>query len=507
MAQPITLALPPGVVNKASKAKKTANWRETNLIRWDQGTLVPVGGWSRSIFGPFASTLRAIHKWQGNNGIIYYAFLCEQHLYVYYNNNFYDISPTPAIAGITLGGAGYGAQDYGEQAYGTARSGPSSIGFPAPMFTLDNWGEDLRAMASPDGRLLKWAPSAGLPPANKSSLVTGSPLGRTFVVTPERYIIIFGAGSVPNKYEWCDREDDTNWTPGLTSDAGDKNAEPASPILTAIRTKNVTLFTTLSSGYTLTWVGRPGIFSEERIGSIAVPISPKMIAETPVGAMWYSESGFWQFNGVSVQPMRCDISDWVAKNLNKARTRIFGTAIHNPSQSEVWFSFVSTASGSVPDKTAVYDYKQDIWYMLDVGRLSGYTSAHDESPLMGSQSVVYQHEDGYIYTDHSGVPWGETHTMTMMEGQRFLEIQKIMPDIQGDLSGFSFQVVQTKKIVETNEDQQVYSPERHVKSNGEVDIFRMARDIRVRFNSTPGSWSFGDWRLAAVTRGNWTPPS
>lgn len=512
MADPIILSLPPGVVNKASKIKQTANWRETNLIRWDEGELVPVGGWSNANFGGFASRLRCIHGWKGNDGVDYTAFLCETNLYVYYGNTntFYDISPVIPIVGPTTGVAGYGENNYGFSTYGTPRPGVSKAHLPSPVYTLDNWGEELRAMASPDGRLLKWAPASGLPSGgNVSGAVPGAPVSnRTFVITPERYIILFGAGGVPQKYQWCDREDDTNWTPGLVSDAGDKSVEPASPIISAKRVKNVTLFFSLTSAYTLTWIGRPNIFSEDRLGSSAVPIAPNAIVEIPQGGMWQAESGMWLFNGVSIEPMRCDVHDWISKNINRPSSRQYATVIHNSRFSELWFSFVSnkTSGNVIPDKTAVYDYKQDIWFMLDIGRLCGFVSTHDDSPLMSDGTKVYKHEDGsFVYADYTGGPWGETHVMNVLSGSRFIEITQLMPDVQGDYSSFSFQMVSTRKPTETNEDQETYSPARHIQGNGLVDIFRMGRDVRMRFDASGADWSFGDWRLFAKARGNWTP--
>src|SRR5690606_28442386 len=95
-----------------------------------------------------------------------------------------------------------------------------------PVWTLDNWGEELRAMASADGRLLRWSPET---PTVELDEVDNAPLGRTFVVTPERHIMIFEAGGEPGRIEWSDEEDDTEWTPGTTTKAGGFNVEPRSP--------------------------------------------------------------------------------------------------------------------------------------------------------------------------------------------------------------------------------------------------------------------------------------
>ena len=63
-------------------------------------------------------------------------------------------------------------------------------------YSLNNFGALLFAMTSADGRLLHWDPASA--PGTLATVVTpiaGStvPLGRCFVVTPERFIQIFGA--------------------------------------------------------------------------------------------------------------------------------------------------------------------------------------------------------------------------------------------------------------------------------------------------------------------------
>lgn len=40
-----TIELPPGVVNTASRKAKTGSCRETHIVRWEGGTMLPFGGW------------------------------------------------------------------------------------------------------------------------------------------------------------------------------------------------------------------------------------------------------------------------------------------------------------------------------------------------------------------------------------------------------------------------------------------------------------------------------
>ena len=94
-------------------------------------------------------------------------------------------------------------------------------------WSLDNFGQILLAMTSPDGRLLEWDPSGGgtgVAPAAMTEVTsddTGTgvaPHGRLFVVTQERFVVIFGMvddgtlgqGSF-RRFGWCDQENYHAW--------------------------------------------------------------------------------------------------------------------------------------------------------------------------------------------------------------------------------------------------------------------------------------------------------
>src|SRR4249920_2001825 len=109
------IEFPAGVTTLLSRSAKISNWRDGNLIRWDDGnTLKPMGGWEQVVLsgGPFASRIREMHRWVALNGIVWTAYLCEQHCYVESGNSLTDVTPVggiPAPAGLN---AGYGELDY-----------------------------------------------------------------------------------------------------------------------------------------------------------------------------------------------------------------------------------------------------------------------------------------------------------------------------------------------------------------------------------------------------------
>ena len=125
-------------------------------------------------------------------------------------------------------------------------------------YSLDNFGSILYAMTSPDGRLLMWDPAVGGPAVEQPAASGRGPVprGRCFVVTQERFVVIFGStndgttdGGSPRRFAWCDQENPDAWDySSVTSQAGFLDIEPASPIVAAIATRTGTLFWTAQEG-------------------------------------------------------------------------------------------------------------------------------------------------------------------------------------------------------------------------------------------------------------------
>jgi hypothetical protein len=153
--------IPPGIVKAATPLQVKGRYWDGNLIRWRSGKLLPVGGWQRITDTPLDSTIRAIFPWAGTNGGVYGAIGCEDKLYVLTGSTYTDITPAGFVgADVGVYGA-FGTGDYGDTYYGldtdpTYPRDPTQSFLPTFSWTIDNWGGDILAVASSDGRLLHW---------------------------------------------------------------------------------------------------------------------------------------------------------------------------------------------------------------------------------------------------------------------------------------------------------------------------------------------------------------
>ena len=153
--------IPPGIVKAATPLQVKGRYWDGNLIRWRSGKLLPVGGWQRITSTPLDSTIRCLFPWAGYDGATYCAIGCEDKLYVLNGSTYTNITP-PSFVGADVGVYGaFGTGDYGDTYYGedtdaTYPRDPTQSFLPTFSWTIDNWGGDILAVASSDGRLLHW---------------------------------------------------------------------------------------------------------------------------------------------------------------------------------------------------------------------------------------------------------------------------------------------------------------------------------------------------------------
>lgn len=467
-------------------------------MRWEGNTLMPIGGWQKLAYsGEFASPLRAIHRWVDNSGVRHIAYLCEQHCYVDSGDSVLkDITPEDGIEPPPpTNEGGYGDDVYNTENYGEPRAAVDRFMAAPPIYTLDNWGQELRAMTSPDGRLLRWDPSDA--DAKLVEVDNAPKTSRTFVVTPERHIIVFGADGVPQQFVWCDQEDDTDWTPSTTSKAGGFYIEPAAPIVSRLLTDAGTLIWTPRMAYIIRSIGLPYVYSYEKVSECSPPISPAAATTIPQGGFWAAANGFWLFNGVSVAPVPCPIWDWIKDRINLFQSRHKATMVHVPSKFEVWYSFVGGDESVRNNYTVIYNYKDNVWSMAQIGRSCGTAIADDPNPLLANEEAVFLHESGFNYGT-APRPWIESHVFNGAGGAVRSTIHQLLVEARNP-SAIQFKFAKREN---PSSDTEALSGAKTIRANSYVDVRETARDFRMRVEMVADQdWSLGPIDFDIKARG------
>jgi hypothetical protein len=477
---------------------RSSNWAEVNLIRWVEGELKPIGGQAQYNYS-FASRCKAVHGWYDLAGVYHVAYVCEQHVYVDTAGTLTDITPTggwPAPPLPSQGGYGdltYGADSSGS-AYGTARSSSTivSIDKIPNVWSVDNFGAILLVMNSVDGRLLQWNPAAVAGtlltqvPATAGGSGGMSPRGRSFVVTEQRFVMIFGmtqdgtsGGGSARRFGWCDQENLGNWNfSSVTTQAGFLDIEPASPIVTALAGKFGVLMWTAKKCYLVQFLGLPYVYNYVEQADDCTPWSPASMTTTSAYALWQSEQGTFSFDGSSVLPVACLVRPWINDDVDEANVREQACAVHIATFNEFWW-FYPQSGQPYNTRVAIYNYKEGWWSMGQMSRSAGVTSSYTVQPILADGKVAFQHELGQAFVN-CALPWAETFDLNLASGGRLTTVKQLIPDVNGAAAQLRFSLFyQMTRSLGAAESQTTPVP---IRPDGYVDLRATGRDIRLRID-------------------------
>lgn len=488
----IPLKLPPGVFRNGTEYQAAGRWYDANLVRWYEGTLRPINGWRTRSSSQMSGSCRGIITWRDNSSNRWIAAGTHSKLYVMNElGTLKDITPS----GFTTGYAsstvltGYGYNVYGSFAYGVARP-DTGTPIAATTWSMDTWGEYLVACSSWDGKLYEW--QLGFSSPTLAAAITNAPTGnKAVLVTQERIIFALGAGGNPRKVQWCDQEDNTQWTPAGDNLAGDYDLATPGSLIAGKRVKGVNLLFTDVDVHTAQYVGAPFVYGFEKAGSGCGLISAQSVAAIDTAAIWMSKAGFWIYDGY-VKPLPSDVSDYIFGNINYAQaSKIY--AVHNSKFGEIWWYYPS-ASSNENDSYVTFNYRENHWNIGLMARLAGTDSGVFSYPLMvSSDGYIYEHEVGFDYDDAS--VYAESGPVQLGNGDNVMSVSELIPDEQtlGEV------VVSFKARNYPTGTQSTYGP--YTAANP-TDVRFTARQVNVKVTAdTLSDWRVGVMRLDAKPSG------
>ena len=155
--------------------------------------------------------------------------------------------------------------------------------------------------------------------------LTNAPLNnKAIVVTEERFIFALGSGGNSRRVSWCDKENNTVWSPAVTNEAGDQELATSGQIMCGVRTRGGTLIITDTDAHLAQYQGPPYVYGFSRVGTECGAISRLGLVTTDIGAFWFGLESFHFFDGNSVKTLQCDVHDYVFADFNSAQQSKFG---------------------------------------------------------------------------------------------------------------------------------------------------------------------------------------
>lgn len=436
------IELPPGMLRTGTIYQTQGRWYQGNLVRWrnDGGTYAvePVGGWVARTAAAMTGKARTALAWVDNDNLRWQAYGTNSKLYVLTQTSDtpVDITPsgfTPGDADATSG-AGYGIGPYGEGTYGTPRVDNATYQ-EAGMWTLDTFGEVLVGIMAEDSNAYSWTPPTT---STLAAAISGAPTGSALVVTPERFLMILGAGGDNRKVQWADQETLTTWTPTATNQAGDITLQSHGKLMCGKRIRGGTLIFTDAEVFTVTYIGQPFIYSFERAGENCGIISRGAAVGVDTRCFWMGNGRFYAFDGVT-RELNCDVAEGVFNDLNTTQKSKI-TSYHDPKFSEVWWFYPSGSSNEI-DRAVVFNYEGGFWTIHDdFARLCAIPRGVFNNPIMADSSgYVWDHETGATYG--GDIPYVESGPYELGEGEQIMRARRLIADeaTAGDVS-VSFKV-------------------------------------------------------------------
>lgn len=337
------------------------------------------------------------------------------------NTNSYSVV-LPAAATSTVSGGGGSVtfavyinpfantlgSPWGRGAWGVGPYGQAPVAefatIEPPIWSLDNWGEDL--LVNPRGGAGYYydvtsptSPVVGITTLGGASDVPTAML--QLIVEPElRFVLALGAVPIgmsnidPMFIRWADRGTVNNWSPGPTSTAGGFRLSAGSRILRGMRTRRDIIVFTDTALYALQAVGGTSIFRPAIQSDDVSLIGPLAVCNDKNGVvMWMGRDGFYQYDG-RVASVDCDLSDRVFNDINLDRGDQIICGV-SPAFDEVWWHYPSANSAS-NNRYIVYNYQEKIWYSGSVLNRSAWLSSPlFNFPLAADDTGLYFQENGY----------------------------------------------------------------------------------------------------------------
>lgn len=484
----IDVNIPAGVVTNGTDLQAEGRWRDASLVRWSQGSMGPVGGWTAR-HEDLTEPPRGALAWRDNSGDVWLAIGQANALLAYREGggDALDITPDDLATGFTVSTLldGFGIGYFGTGTFGTERSGGGFIQ-EATRWSLDNFGQYLVGVHSVDGRLFSWELST----TGTAEAVANAPEDNTAVfVTPENFLVLLGAGGDGRKIQWSDQADYTVWSPLSTNQAGDINIQSSGSLMCGAALRGQSLVLTETSAHTMDYIGTPYIYSVQQVGFSCGPISARALVAVGDGAFWMGDGQFYVYSGNAVDVVACDVLDSVFSGIDgDSYSLIHGVA--NSEFSEVWWFYPSEGSAEC-DRYVAYNYREGHWMTGELSRTAGVDRGPFRSPVWCSADTIYDHESGFepsgsmAYAESAPLSFGET----------LATVTELMPD-----ESSHGQVTATLKArywptgAETSYGP--YSMDRPVK------VLFTARQARVRVSGdTDADWRYGRLRLTANQRG------
>lgn len=484
----VPLDFPPGMRNTGTVYQSKNRWYTGNLVRFFGGTIQPIGGWAaRTLTGDtITGAPRAMVTYRLNDGTQILVVATVSGLYALVADVVHDITPA-AFSSPPYVNCVWQLDVMGTWLVAVAQ-GTTGLNVPGQAFY---WDGDVTGPAVP------LDPFDGTDPTRAISTV----------VTPERFLVMLGGRYTSSGYSvlgkdandrivtWATQEEGFggvgDWTPSATNTAGDFSLSTDGALRCGRRGRGNTLLWTTTDLWTMTYIGGSFVFRFDQVAPNCGIISTRAATVTNVGAFWMGENGFFSYEAF-VQPLPCDVQDYVFGSLNRTYAHLIW-CLENPAFNEVTWFYPHAAQTDIT-RYVTYNYAEKHWVTGTLTRTAGVPNQQGVHafPVMGNLAgAIFNHESG-SGRNSEGTPSLESGPMEIGEGDRLVQIQRMLPDddTAGDVN-VTLYSAPNPDTAETTHGPYTIS--------AKTDLRVKARQVRVKLTEVNAtSWRVGTIRLGVT---------
>ena len=349
-----------------------------------------------------------------------------------------------------VGGTGWGSSTWGRSTWGSSFG--LGVATELALWNEDNFGEDLLINIR-DGAIYYWDKSGGVA-ARAINLTAVSGANSTPTIAKQvmvsdnsRHVIAFGTNTIdtavqdPLLIRFSSSESLTDWAPTPTNSAGDLRIGSGSTFVTAIETKREIVIFTDSTLHSMQFLGAPFSFGIQPLSTGITIMGPNAAVAVEDAIFWMGQDSFYLYEGGTKQ-LPCMVKEKVFFDFDYGqKSKVY--AAHNAEFSEVTWYYCSDSNslangGNGQNNLYVtYNYSETVWYYGTLDRTAFIDRGIFQYPIGAQDGYLYNHEVGYDADGSAMTSSIEASPIDVGEGERFMFINKIIPDItfQGSTGG------------------------------------------------------------------------
>ena len=174
------------------------------------------------------------------------------------------------------------------------------------------------------------------------------------------------------------------------------------------------------------FIGPPFTFGLQELSKNITIMSPFSAIAVDDAVFWMGVDTFYIYAG-GTQELPCPVKDKVFLDFNFEERDKVHVGLNSEFGEIIWF--YPKASSLQIDSYVVYNYTEKVWYYGTLARDAWLDRGIRTLPLATGSSLLYNHETGNDDDGSAMTSFIETAPMDMGDGDKFMSIKQMIPDI------------------------------------------------------------------------------